>query len=182
MGKVIGYMVTWTTYGTWLQGDKRGYVKDGRILEGDQRLLELCKGLQEGQTVKLTKPEKEIVRRAISSESQRIGHKLEALAVCTNHVHLAARPCDRSIERIVSMYKSAGTRALRSGGRAQFGVPVSTNGSVLPRPTWPEELNTYKITTISPVACDGGCNFNFPLPRAAGLNIFKIAVSLCCWS
>jgi len=111
-------MVTWTTYGTWLQGDKRGYVKDGRVLKGDQRLLELCKGLQKGRTVKLTKPEKEVVRRAISSESQRIAQKLEALAVCTNHVHLAARPCDRSIERIVSMYKSTGTRALRSGGRA----------------------------------------------------------------
>lgn len=92
-------MVTWTTYGTWLQGDKRGYVKDGRILEGDQTLLELCKGLQKGQTVKLTKPEKEIVRGAILSESQRIGQNLEALAVCTNHLHIAARPCDKSIER-----------------------------------------------------------------------------------
>ena len=125
MGKVIGYMVTWTTYGTWLQGDKRSYVKDGRILEGEQRLLELCKGLQKGKTVKLTKPEKEIVRRAISSESQRIGQKLETLAVCTNHVHLAARPCDKSIERIVSMYKSVVTRALRYSGRAG---PIWTSG------------------------------------------------------
>ena len=103
-------MVTWTTYGTWLQGDKRGYVKDGRILEGDQTLLELCKGLQKGQTVKLTKREKETVRRAILSESQRIGQNLEALAVCTNHLHLAARPCCKSIERIVSMYKSGHSR------------------------------------------------------------------------
>jgi len=118
MAKLVGYMVTWTTYGTWLQGDKRGYVKDGRILEGDQTLLELCKALQKGQTVKLTKREKEIVRRAILSESQRIGQNLEALAVCTNHLHIAARPCDKSIERIVSMYKSAATRILRSVGRS----------------------------------------------------------------
>jgi len=32
MEKIIGYMVTFTTYGTWLQGDKRGYVKDGKVL------------------------------------------------------------------------------------------------------------------------------------------------------
>ena len=118
-------MVTWTTYGTWLQGNKRGYVKDGRILEGDRTLLKLCKGLQKGQAVELTKREKEVVRRAILSESQRIGQNLEALAVCTNHLHLAVRPCDKSIERIVSMYKSAATRALRSVGRSG---PIWTTG------------------------------------------------------
>jgi len=31
MAKTFGYMVTRTTYGTWLQGDKRGYVKNGKI-------------------------------------------------------------------------------------------------------------------------------------------------------
>lgn len=117
--------MTWTTYGTWLQGDKRGYVKDGRILEGDQTLLKLCKVLQKGQTVKLTKREKETVRRAILSESQRIGQNLEALAVCTNHLHLVARPCCKSIERVVSMYKSVATRALRSVGRSG---PIWTSG------------------------------------------------------
>lgn len=125
VSKLVGYMVTWTTYGTWLQGDKRGYVKDGRIFEGDQTLLRLCKGLQKGQTVKLTKREKEAVRRAILSESQRIGQNLEALAVCTNHLHLAARPCCKSIERIVSMYKSVATRVLRSVGRSG---PIWTTG------------------------------------------------------
>jgi len=32
MREIIGCMITWTTYGSWLQGDKRGYVKDGKIL------------------------------------------------------------------------------------------------------------------------------------------------------
>jgi len=38
MGKLIGYMVTWTTYGSWLQGDKRGYVKNGEILLAEKIL------------------------------------------------------------------------------------------------------------------------------------------------
>ena len=29
MARMIGYILTWTTYDTWLQGNKRGYVKDG---------------------------------------------------------------------------------------------------------------------------------------------------------
>jgi len=32
MPNTLGYMVTWTTYGTWLQGDERQYVKDGQVL------------------------------------------------------------------------------------------------------------------------------------------------------
>ena len=27
MSDMVGYMLTWTTYGTWLQGDERGWVK-----------------------------------------------------------------------------------------------------------------------------------------------------------
>jgi len=122
---MVGYMVTWTTYGSWLQGDKRGFVKNGKILEGDQELLELCKIQQKGKAVKLTKSEKEIVRWAILSESQRIGQKLEALAVCTNHLHLAVRSCEKPIESVVSVYKSTATRALRRGCRSG---PVWTAG------------------------------------------------------
>jgi hypothetical protein len=36
--ELIGYMVTWTTYGSWLQGDKRGYVKNGTILPANDKL------------------------------------------------------------------------------------------------------------------------------------------------
>ena len=38
MAKTLGYMVTWTTYGTWLQGDERGYVKNGKILSENPAL------------------------------------------------------------------------------------------------------------------------------------------------
>jgi len=30
VSKIIGCMLTWTTYGTWLQEDEKGYVKDGK--------------------------------------------------------------------------------------------------------------------------------------------------------
>ncbi len=117
MAKLIGYMLTWTTYGSWLQGDKRGFVRDGEILQGDERIFELCKKMQKCLTVKLTRQEQLVVEAAIINEAECISHKIEALAVCTNHIHLAAQPCDKSIERIVSMYKSVATRALRCYGR-----------------------------------------------------------------
>ncbi len=117
MSKLVGYMVTWTTYGSWLQGDKRGFVKDSKIFQGNETIFKLCEKLQKGQTVKLKKQEKEIVRTAILNKAERIGQKLQALVTCTNHIHLVALPCDKSIERIIGMYKSVATRALRCSGR-----------------------------------------------------------------
>ena len=38
MSEIVGYMLTWTTYGTWLQGDARGYVKNGKILSENKGL------------------------------------------------------------------------------------------------------------------------------------------------
>ncbi len=32
MQQICGIMVTMTTYGTWLRGDQRGWVDEGRIL------------------------------------------------------------------------------------------------------------------------------------------------------
>jgi len=31
MAKTLGYMITWTTYGTWLQGGEKGFVKNGVV-------------------------------------------------------------------------------------------------------------------------------------------------------
>jgi hypothetical protein len=38
MARMIGFMATWTTYGTWLQGSKKGYVKNGITLKTNPKL------------------------------------------------------------------------------------------------------------------------------------------------
>jgi len=118
MGKTVGYMLTWTTYGSWLQGDERGYVKEGRVLGGDKGLVALCEKFQKGHTVKLRSDEKDIVRRAILDEGQRIGQNVEALAVCSNHVHLVLRYSPEPIGHTVSRFKNVASAALRRHGRA----------------------------------------------------------------
>ena len=117
MSKMLGYMVTWTTYGSWLQGDQRGYVKHGKITPGNPKILQACRRLQKSPSVKLDSEAKAIVRQAILNEAKRIGHTIEALVVCTNHVHLVAYPCQESIELIVSRYKNVAMFALRKHGQ-----------------------------------------------------------------
>ncbi|TSA53986.1 MAG: hypothetical protein D4R45_04710 [Planctomycetaceae bacterium] len=113
---MTGYMVTWTTYGTWLPGDKRGYVKQGKIMLSDPKILKTSQSSQKSATVTLDSEQKTVIHRAILQEAERIGHKIEALAVCTNHIHLVARPCEKSIESIVSRYKNVAMFALCKDG------------------------------------------------------------------
>jgi len=112
MSKTIGYMLTWTTYGSWLPGDERGYVANGTTLPGDGKILERNRKRRKSPAVKLNAPEKKIVEQTILAEAEKLGHKLKALIVYSNHVHLLARSHTQSIEEIVGRYKSLTTRAL----------------------------------------------------------------------
>ncbi len=96
MTKTVGYMVTWTTYGTWLQGDRRGYVRDGQVLGEDKALHDANRGGLAQRPVRLGKENKAVVERTILGKARRIGQ--------------------RPIEETVRRYKNASTVALREKG------------------------------------------------------------------
>ena len=116
MSSVIAYMVTWTTYGSWLPGDKRGYVKDGEILSEDKCLEEICKKLMKSDGFKLTKRQQQIAKEAIIEKANSFGQVLHAIAVCSNHVHLIVENTKKPIGVTVSQYKNAARIALREAG------------------------------------------------------------------
>ncbi|MBN1795893.1 MAG: transposase [Sedimentisphaerales bacterium] len=119
MAKTLGFILTWTTYGSWLQGDKRRYVKNGKVLDGDEELFELCRFLQKGPTVKLRYNEKQIVHLAILNEAERVNLKVGALAVCSNHVHLLLWFTPIPISSLISRFKNISTSALKKLGRTE---------------------------------------------------------------
>ncbi|MBN1804424.1 MAG: transposase [Sedimentisphaerales bacterium] len=116
MAKTLGYMVTWTTYGSWLQGDKRRFVKDGQILLSNPKLRETNLQNLKKPPVSLTTEQKEIVNKAIIDKAQKLQQKLLALAVCKNHVHLVVAYDGFPIETNVRHYKNAALVALRKFG------------------------------------------------------------------
>ena len=116
MGNMQGYMITWTTYGTWLQGDKRGYVKDGKVLGENPKLQNANVQSQAGNSVKLTVQQREIVRKAILSEAKKLKQKVYSMAVCSNHVHLVVEYISDPIREVVGYYKNATRVALQVKG------------------------------------------------------------------
>jgi REP element-mobilizing transposase RayT len=109
-------MVTWTTYGTWLQGDKRGYVKDGQVLKPDADLEAANLRNLQKHPVHLTTIQKEIVNQAIANKAKQLGQNVLAVAVCQNHVHLVIAYNGTPIEFSVKHYKNAAISALRKHG------------------------------------------------------------------
>ena len=116
MAKTLGYMVTWTTYGTWLQGDRRGYVRNGKILPADRLLHETNVTKLSASPVKLSLAQRRTVRTAILIEAERLGQKILALVVGSNHVHLVVEYIPRPIGRVVSHYKNTARLALTKMG------------------------------------------------------------------
>jgi REP element-mobilizing transposase RayT len=118
MAKTLGYMITWTTYGTWLQGDKRGFVKDGKTYAVNQSLADSNKQNLSKKPVRLSKTHRAIAAQAIIEKADRLNQKIRALAVCSNHVHLVADYIPLSIGKVVSHYKNSAQAALRKVGLA----------------------------------------------------------------
>jgi len=116
MAKTLGYMITFTTYGTWLQGDERRFVKDGITYAANQSLADSNKQDLSKNPVKLSKNHRAIAARAIFEKANRLNQKILALAVCSNHVHIVVDYVPIPMGKIVSYYKNAAQAALRKVG------------------------------------------------------------------
>lgn len=79
--------ITTTSYGTWLPGDLRGYVRDGVILPGDPNLLELSRKLLKGAPVYFSTSEREQLFDALVAASAEFGYRLSDVTVESWHLH-----------------------------------------------------------------------------------------------
>ena len=116
MAKMIGFMATWTTYRTWLQGDKRGYVKNGITLGTNAQLEKSNEQLLKHEKMIIPKNLRKTVENAILKEAERIGQKVYAIVVCSNHVHVVAESTNERCGYSIGRLKRAATKALREYG------------------------------------------------------------------
>lgn len=113
---MIAYMLTWTTYGTWLQGDERGYCKDGKTLAPNPGLYNAnCNALRH-QPFYLSNEQRDAAKAAIQAEALRIGQHICAVTVQSDHVYSILAKTQDTIESAVHRYKRTATYVLRKEG------------------------------------------------------------------
>ncbi|OQA02724.1 MAG: hypothetical protein BWY69_00898 [Planctomycetes bacterium ADurb.Bin401] len=113
---MIGYMLTWRTYGTWLQGDERGYIKDGQLLNQNQKLEQANKENLKKEPIEFNAMQIEAVKKSIIQEAKRLNQKIYALSVLPNHIHLLVEKIDESIESTAAFYKTTARISLYKNG------------------------------------------------------------------
>jgi len=122
MSEILAYLLTWTTYGTWLPGDRRGWVRRpgwSRLSyrRSNPPLQAAMARSMNDEAVALSPSHRDAVTQSVRESCDVQGWTLHALAVLSNHVHVVVTAGDVTPERVMTRLKAYGTRALN----ARFG-------------------------------------------------------------
>lgn len=122
MSASLAYLLTWTTYGSWLPGDERGWVRRG----GDSIELGSCQLRARAQQdlvcgpVGLDPQQQDLVRKTIVGHCAYRGWSLHAVNVRSNHVHVVVTS-DCSPEQTMQQLKAWCSRRLTEDVRRTSG-------------------------------------------------------------
>ncbi len=110
----LGFFLTWTTYGTWLPGDERGWVRRGGGLQAANPARK--KAAQERMTESpctLDIEQRALVERTVAEHCALRGWQLHAVSCRTAHVHVVVS-ADRKPKTVASQLKAWCTRKLKT--------------------------------------------------------------------
>jgi REP element-mobilizing transposase RayT len=124
MGEALAYLLTWTTYGTWLPGDARGWVdrqrRHGEVVEPPDESREArARERMTQSAVILDATARLTVGKAIRATCVYRGWTVHALEVRSNHVHTvvtAGGVAPGEVMRVLKSYASRALTALQSLG------------------------------------------------------------------
>src|SRR5258707_4270031 len=89
MADPLAYFLTWTTYGTWLPGDERGWVeKPGQFRPPDAERKKSAEQLMTESPLTLDVEQRRIVEATIADHCRIRGWRLQAVSARTQHVHV----------------------------------------------------------------------------------------------
>lgn len=113
MNDAIALFITWTTYGTWMPGDARGWRKRKTGHQLPKPLLaEWCRKQMKGEAVLLAPRDRATVEQACRAHCEHRGWQLFAVNARTNHVHVVV-VADESPQAVKDQLKANCTGALR---------------------------------------------------------------------
>ena len=164
------WLLTWTTYGSWLPGDERGSIgifhdQDENAIEHNKRgqsvadaseaLRKYSKSQMKGDELRLVLEQARVLVTQFHCTAAFRKWRFLAVAIMANHIHLIVNVHgDPDPETILRDFKSYGSRALN----LQWGKPKSDTW-------WTESGSKRKLDTDNSVIGATGyvCDQKFPL-------------------
>jgi REP element-mobilizing transposase RayT len=115
----LAHFSTWTTYGTWLRGDPRGWYRPGSGIQAPNPELYVAmqSDLAEPALV-LDLDQRRLVEQTVADHCSIRGWRLHAVTCRSNHVHVVVSAPDRPIELPREQFKYWCTRRLKATSRA----------------------------------------------------------------
>lgn len=128
MADPLAFFITWSTYGTWLPGDERGWIeyRRGWQLPNPVRQLEAEAAMTENACI-LDSEQRELVERTIADHCEKRAWQLHAVNCRTNHLHVVVS-ANCHPKKVRAQFKAWCTRRLkeldvtRNGNRPGFVV------------------------------------------------------------
>ncbi len=128
MNDPMTYFITWTTYGTGLPGDQRGWRKWNAGDQLPQPLLEdWCRNRMKEKPVLLNNHQRQKVKTLCERHAEIRGWVLHAVCARSNHVHLAVT-ADAPPKKVRDQFKANATRVLRQPSDAMTHKKIWTRG------------------------------------------------------
>lgn len=129
------WLLTNTTYGTWLPGDARQSVTNVtgqyQLTAPLPKLERHASNLRLGDSILLSEDQAAVLLRQFKETADHRGWQLMAVSIMANHFHVVLRvPDDPEPRKLLADLKAYGSRALnREFGRPTNGTWWTTNGS-----------------------------------------------------
>jgi REP element-mobilizing transposase RayT len=107
------YHIIWTTYGTWLPGDERGWMRKGEpaVQPPDAELERACRAGMREDMVLLDAAQQQVVADTIADHCRIRGWEMVALASKANHAHVVLE-ADRDGHEVRDQLKAWCSRRL----------------------------------------------------------------------
>ncbi len=110
----LAYFLTWSTYGTWLPGDQRGWVLYRRGMQSPDAILERqAKARMKEDACRLDEEERRLVELTICDHCRVRGWTLHAVNCRSNHVHVVVAATVHDPNTMREQFKAWCTRRLK---------------------------------------------------------------------
>jgi REP element-mobilizing transposase RayT len=145
----LAYFLIWTTYGTWLPGDERGWVLYRRGMRLPDPILEReAAARMTEDACRLDQEQRRLVETTIADHCRVRGWTLYAVNCRSNHVH-AVVAANRHPDEIREQFKAWCTRRLKAmeeeRQRTTSARIIPGNGKTVRRNWWAERGSGFYI-------------------------------------